>query len=158
MLDIIRRILQWFRKKPAVEPETIKPTSTTEIDLTELWRTLRDKFPKLANPDTEFYLSDAGNYLLPTSNDIALFLAQDQTNKYPYIVEKFDCDDFAYRLMGQFSIPEWSALCFGIVWTTTHALNCVIDEDKNFWFVEPQTDELMSELKSWMGEVRFLMI
>ncbi len=146
----------FFKKNKVVEPETIKPTSTTEIDLTKLWRLLRSKFPKPT--DTEFYVSDARNYLLPTSDDIALFLAQDQTNKMEYVKQKFDCDDFAYRLMGQFSIPEWSALCFGIVWTTAHALNCVIDEDKNFWYVEPQTDELMRELEPWMGKVRFVMI
>lgn len=61
------------------------------------------------------------------------------------------CDDFSYRLMGEFSVPGWSDLAFGIVWTNLHALNCFIDESGNFWFVEPQTDTLQSALLPWQG-------
>ena len=148
----------FFKKEKVVEPETIKPTGTTEIDMTEVYRILEAKFPKLEHLGRKFYLSDKKHYLLSAGDDIALFLAQDQTNKIDYVGDIYDCDDFAYRLMGQFSIPDWSSLCFGIVWTTAHALNCVIDEDKKLWFIEPQTDELMRELEPWMGKVRFVII
>lgn len=53
------------------------------------------------------------------------------------------CDDFSYRLMGQFSIRGWSDLCFGIVWTYYHALNCVVAENGEVYFIEPQSDELL---------------
>ena len=69
------------------------------------------------------------------------------------------CDDFSYRLMGQFSIPGWSDLAFGIVWTSkpyAHALNCMIDEEERFWFVEPQTDELIETIEG--VEARFIIM
>jgi len=123
-----------FREK--VEPERILPTSTERIEHEELLSLLQTHLPEAG-----IYLSDR-EYLLCKYDDMALFLAQDETNKMGYIPEERDCDDFSYRLMGQFSIPGWSDLCFGIVWTDYHALNCMIDEDKKIWFIEPQTDEI----------------
>lgn len=131
---------KWWGKKPIVEPETIKPTSTKRISISELGMLIRGKYP-----ECKMYLSDR-RYRLCSYDDIALFLAQDETNKMGYIPEKRDCDDFSYRLMGQFSIPEWSDLCFGIIWTYTHAFNCFVTEDKELLFVEPQNDIISKDL------------
>ncbi len=110
-------------------------------------------------PDCKLFISDMNDYKLVSDEDMAWFLAQDQTNKMGYVPEVRDCDDFSYRLMGQVSVPGWSDLAFGIVWTDAHALNCVILETKEFFFIEPQTDELQKELKSWQGtNIRFIMI
>ena len=92
------------------------------------------------------YLPEGGFNLYGAYNDIALFLAQDETNKMGYVDNERDCDDFSYRLMGQFSIPGWSHVCLGIVWTGTHALNCFVDEDSRLMFIEPQSDEIMESL------------
>ena len=152
MLDAIVKLLLAIislLNKPKVEPETIKPTSTKRITLEELYALLKDKFPT-----AEIYLSDR-DYLLCHYDDIALFLAQDETNKMTYIAEERDCDDFSYRLMGQFSIPDWSDLCFGIIWSTTHAENVAITEDMKVVFVEPQNDQLSDTIS---GDIRFIMI
>ena len=138
-----------FLRKPKVEPETIKPTSTEKATYTEVYEIIRDKFP-----EGDVYLSDK-KYLLCAYDDIALFLAQDQTNKMGYVAEDLDCDDFSYRLMGQFSIPDWSALAFGIVWTSNHAQNCMIDQNKKFWFIEPQTDEISTD---GVSDMRFIIM
>ena len=138
-----------FFKKKVVEPETIKPTSNVLISYIEVRSIIRNVFP-----EANIYISDMTS-LLCSPNDIALFLAQDSTNKYDYEPDVYDCDDFAYRLMGQFSIPYWSHLAFGIIWTSDHALNCFIDEDKKLRFVEPQTDEIFDEVD---GEIRFIII
>ena len=104
------------------------------------------------------YLSDAW-YWLCSDADIETFLGIDRTNKDQYVAEEHDCDDFSYRLMGQLSIPEWSGVAFGIVWTDKHALNCFIDEAGKFWFIEPQTDKLQEKLETWQGtEVLFIMM
>jgi len=142
-------MFNWFWRKSI--PEKIKPTSQRVISMGELYNLLRKRFPK-----GELYLSDH-LYLLCSKADISKFLQQDATNKYKYQPEKFDCDDFAYRLMGQFSVPDWSYLAFGLVWTDRHALNCFVTEDLEFYFIEPQNDVIRKELKSWQGStIRFI--
>jgi len=105
------------------------------------------------------YLSDSKLYLMCNRADIETFLKQDDTNKMGYVAEQRDCDDFSYRLMGQFSIPDWSALAFGIVWTNLHALNIIVTEDDKVLFIEPQTDDIIENLEDWMGStIRFIMM
>ncbi len=143
-------MFNWFWRRTI--PEKIKPTSTRVISMGALYQILRKRFPN----EGELYLSDS-MYLLCNTADISKFLQQDATNKYKYQSEKYDCDDFAYRLMGQFSVEDWSYLAFGLVWTDTHALNCFIDENLDFYFLEPQNDIIRKELKSWQGSrIRFI--
>jgi len=59
------------------------------------------------------------------------------------LVEQPACDDFALALAGEFSIPGWSALALGIMWTSTHAFNIFVDESEKIWFLEPQTDDIL---------------
>ena len=107
---------------------------------------------------THIYISDS-TYWLCSEDDIKTFLSLDKTNKEKYVPEEMDCDDFSYRLMGQLSVPEWSGIAFGIVWTNLHALNCFIDDAGKFWFIEPQTDELLDKLQDWMGdEILFILM
>ena len=140
-------------KKARVEPEKLLPTSSMKISGTDLRALMLAQFP-----DAKVYISDK-EYLLCSYNDIALFLAVDQTNILDYIPDEYDCDDYSYRLMGQFSIPSWSALAFGIVWTDIHALNCFITEDREFYFIEPQGDAIQSDLEAWQGNsIRFIIM
>jgi len=129
-------------------------TSTGQITMEELWQLLYQRFPEMG----ALYLSDKV-YRLCNLQDIREFLHQDATNHYLYQGEKFNCDDFSYRLMGQFSVPGWSDLAFGIVWSQLHALNIMVGVDKQVYFIEPQLDKLVLELEPWMGnEIRFIMI
>ena len=128
------------------------PSGNKEISLQAKQAFLNARFP-----DVQLFLTY--QHILPTYDDIAYFLAQDQTNKYPYTFPNYICSSYALRLAGQFSIPKWSELTFGLVWTEKHALNCVITDDLQFFFVEPQSDELQTELKDWQGTtIRFIMI
>lgn len=129
------------------------PTSTKEISNTDLYKLLRVKFPKAA-----LYLSDM-SYKLCSLADINYFLKQDRTNRYEYKNEIFDCDNFSYRLMGQFSIPEWSPLAFGICWTNLHALNIIVSEARGILFIEPQKDTVQEKLRAWQGSsIRLVII
>ncbi|MHA2063436.1 MAG: hypothetical protein ACXABY_03545 [Candidatus Thorarchaeota archaeon] len=136
-----------LRDKPAQKPwaEENLPKSTQQITFERLYQKLYALYP-----GAQLFLSDK-SYFLCAQDDIEAFLLQDKTNKFPYVANNYDCDDFSYRLMGQFSVPKWSGLCFGIVWTNTHALNCFFDESGEFWFLEPQTDKPTKVLKPWQG-------
>jgi hypothetical protein len=132
--------------------EEILPSGKKEISFQE-----KEAFLKARFPGVQLLLTY--QHILPTYDDIAYFLARDQTNKYAYVMPDYICSSYAIRLAGQFSIPKWSELTFGLVWTDKHALNCVITEDMQFYFAEPQTDELQTELKEWQGsQIRFIMI
>ena len=64
-----------------------------------------------------------------------------------------NCDDFSFALMGSVSNPDWGALPFGIVWTTTpsglHAVNCFIDKNREVWIIEPQNDNIFKCPPDW---------
>lgn len=138
---------------PEPKPEPILPTSTERIDYGDLYALLHVKAPK-----AEIFLSD-NSYLLCKKSDIVSFLVRDKTNRQEYVAEAYDCDDFAYRLMGQITVPGWSDLAFGLIWTDKHALNCYVDEDRQLHFVEPQSDTIQSALLSWQGDhIRLIMM
>jgi hypothetical protein len=63
------------------------------------------------------------------------------------------CDDFSYSIMGRISNPDWGALPFGVLWTEVpggaHAVNCFIDNNRDVWVLEPQTDSLFSLPGNW---------
>ena len=128
----------------------IMPRSAKEITATELKALLRDRFPRAEITLSNVKLGDP-KFKLCHYDDIAVFLAQDDTNKMGYVAQETDCDDFAFRLKGQFSVPNWSGLCLGIIWTERHALNFCVDEEKRIWFIEPQLDELSLTLAPWQG-------
>jgi hypothetical protein len=123
-----------------VNADSISPHSSERIELAELNGLL-----VASAPSATIWMADNWKYLCKW-DDVALFLAQDETNKAEYIAEEHDCDDFSFRLKGQFSVPAWSALALGICWTTTHALNCFVCEDRRLWFIEPQTDAITETL------------
>lgn len=135
-----------------IEKKLAPPKSTQEITYQELMGILRKRFPD----EGEIFLSDR-KYKLCCVDDIRRFCKLDTTNQEKYVSEFYDCDDFSYRLMGQLSIPDWSALAFGIVWTERHAMNCFVDEDKLLWFLEPQSDAIESNLTEQQGtHLRFI--
>ena len=148
-----------FLKKPVKTKDfdiDIEPESDVEAEWDDIINVITAKFPEVTQD--QIFLSDK-DYTLASYNDIAKFLAQDDTNRMGYHSNDRDCDDFSYRLMGQFSIPKWSDICLGILWTDKHAMNFVIDEDSNFWFLEPQSDILSDTLDPRKGtEFVFFMV
>ena len=131
----------------------LPPTLRGEITMAELRNLITLNFT-----GAQVFLSDSVKYLCDLK-DIKTFLAQDKTNRRTYKKDKYDCDDFAYRLMGQFSVEGWAEITKGIIWTDTHALLGCIDVNRDFWFIEPQSDTIKSNLEPWQGtQVRLVMI
>jgi len=160
LFTIFSSILKLLRGMPKPNDSlTPLPTIRRETTLDALHRLLTQKFPDatILNP-TNVYLSDTVKSLCDIS-DIEAFLKQDKTNHFEYKNQAFDCDDFTFRLMGQFSTPEWAPIAKGIVWTDTHALMCFIDSNLDFWWIEPQTDNVNSKLEPWQGSrIRFILM
>ena len=151
MIEKIIKFLQQFVKQ--IEVPELLPIGAKRIKYASLMGLLKERCP-----NAQIFLSDK-DYLLCNKEDIVSFLIRDKTNKTEFVPNEYDCDDFSYRLMGQMSIPKWSDLAFGIVWTDKHALNCYIGEDKVFKFIEPQTDTIQSGLQEWQGsEIRLIII
>lgn len=146
-----------FKKKQPVLPPPIildPENGRKQVDNPYIFKILNALKP---NP-THIYLSD-NTYWLCSKEDIEKFLAIDVTKDFEYVTEKYDCDDFSYRLLGQLSVPEWSGIAFGIVWTNLHALNCLIDDAGKFWYIEPQMGRLQETLEPWQGnEILFIML
>lgn len=132
VLNVILRFEEWLLGEHI-------PDDWTRVDYTFVAEKLIEAFPFAK----KIYLSDRYFYLCP-KQDIIDFLAQDITDKRQYLTEIFDCDDFAFRLMGQFHTMPYSALAIGIAWSRVHAYNTVvIDNEQNVWIIEPQTDALI---------------
>lgn len=142
LIDLIYKILliltEKFGKKTAPKTEG----TITGGELSDL---LRARFPGVQTQIMDY------TYRLAIKAEVEKFLAEDPINTERYVVDEHDCDDFSFELMGVFSRPGWSDITFGIVWTDIHALNCIVDENYNFWFVEPQSDRLSETLEEWQG-------
>ena len=77
--------------------------------------------------------------------DAQEFLIQDLTDRETYVVERFNCDDFArnvYNNARNYGLKtkkkNW---CWAEIWVATHALNLYVNQDMKVVFIECQTDE-----------------
>jgi len=87
-------------------------------------------------------------YNTMSKSDMQEFLEFSFAKQRTYIKEKFDCDDFSAVLRGQAKYVL-SGFIFGEVHVflkdgTKHALNCFIDRNNDFYYIEPQTNEIFS--------------
>jgi len=132
-----------------------KPDPLEDVDHTEIMTVLRAEMGE----DCMIYLSDR-DYQVTSKEEIENFLALDDTDKRKYLSEYHDCDDFSYRLHGQFSVPGWSGLAFGILWAGVpgggHAINCFVDNDKEVWIIEPQNDKIFKLPDDWEPWIVFM--
>ena len=123
----------WWRIKKLIYGEPI-PKEWQKVDYTFILEKLLEVFPF-----AKIYLSDRYYYTCPKL-DIATFLVDDKTDQQKYQTEVFDCDDFSFRLMGQFHTKPYSSLAFGIAWSRSHAYNIVVVTSEGVFLIEPQSD------------------
>jgi len=152
MKDIIRKVAcaichliggSEVEPEPDLEP-IILPSKV--IDIASASSILLDKLEAMGMGDAEIYLPDR-EIQVYNKEKVKGFLGLDETSEIVYVAEVMDCDDFAAELFGKFA---------GLVWTNLHALNWFIDDTEKFWFIEPQSDKIASDLEGWQGsQVRF---
>lgn len=97
--------------------------------------------------DIETLLMDR-KFWTTSLDNIDEVLELDNTDKLEYISERFDCNGFAFKLMGHFCSPELGGIPFGVLLTKTpdggyHAMNVFVDKELDVYIVEPQTDEII---------------
>ena len=138
-----------FKKKTIPEHKIVD-----EIDIIELSSLLFSEFGE----DFSLFLSDP-KFGLITKKNFEEFLNQDDTYKYKYVVTKYDCENYTWRLNGNLSIPGWAEVCKGIIWCSkpNHALNIFVDDKRRVYLVEPQKKcKIFIKPKDW--KVRVIMI
>ena len=84
------------------------------------------------------YLSDL-NYGLTTVEEAKRFTKSTKVSVKEWKEESYDCDEFSFALMGYWNLGLYQ-YAFGIAWTKTHAFNIMVDNKKQIWIVEPQTN------------------
>ena len=84
---------------------------------------------------------------------IQMILDADQGDKEEYVAEWYDCDDFAFRLMGIFHCDrEAASMPIFITWVLSqqggHAVLSYYKDGK-VKIIEPQTDQIFSVPENW---------
>ena len=142
------RLEELFRWIPKIH-DVLEPEIVGVLDANSIYTMLKEKGFK------HIFLSDE-QYQVTTKESIEKFLALDETDKVKYVPIWHDCDDFSFRLMGQFHRGKWGCLAIGVTWSQTHAFNDVVlailgesVSKAKLYIIEPQTDEvhLADELK-----------
>ena len=91
------------------------------------------------------------DFYLPYYNEVWSMLKDNFINEYKYMIETFDCDDYALVLNAwvrqeQYRNKWVNPWAFGEAWGEfgfgKHALNFVATSDKGLRLVEPQSDEM----------------
>ena len=102
------------------------------INNTELRALLRTK------TSVPLYISDR-IFSLTSVEEATKYNKETKVQYNNWLSEKFDCDEFANALYGFWNLDK-NQYAFGIAWSNTHAFNIMIDENKQIWIIEPQSN------------------
>ena len=149
--QLLLRLFNWLLSSGVNKEElgipAIKPVGTIDIHLAS--SILLDKLEEIGDDKAKIYLPD-NDMKIYNKEEVANSLELKEVSLIKYIPEEQDCDDFAAKLFGKFA---------GLVWTNLHSLNCFIDEQQIFHFIEPQTGKISDKLEGWQGgDIRFILL
>lgn len=125
-----------------------KLTPVGTISVQELTAVLEAKLREMGDTKTEIFLADSVSRLYKKS-DVQKLLKLSETAFLKYVPEDMDCDNFAGVMYGEFCRQD--AFPGGIVDSFIHRLIWFVDENKTFWFIEPQTRTMSQHLDSSEG-------
>lgn len=107
------------------------------IDHLELHKIIDGVFPGVRN----LRMMDKQSQTI-NSKEVLSLLINTKIIKQDYVIQKYDCDDYAFALKGFFSQKGLSNSTFGIMISRTHAYNFFLDEEKQLWIMEPQSSKV----------------
>jgi hypothetical protein len=85
-----------------------------------------------------------GKYFLASNDDIAKIIGWDWTDAKEYILNQYDCENFAFsfkaRVEETFLVNQVGLV---IDWSSAHAYNVIVTKDGELWFFEPQSDTIV---------------
>lgn len=162
LINILNIILGIFGKKIKTEEEKekekicnpyekhmeIKDEGGAYMKNTDLYSLIRNKLNDKISANTYFYLIDS-EYYLPSKEYVKKVLDVDKTDTRKYRAQTYDCDDFSYTLNSTFIELTYkdnirrAPFSFGIVMgnlPNPHAINIFVDDKKEIYFIEPQSD------------------
>jgi len=151
ILNFFKRFFGLDQKEKPVPTPTPTPTPNpigVYVDNAEVKRILKERLGAKLSRTSKIYLPDT-LYYLPPKSDAENILRVSVLDSKKWTSEVFDCDDFSYVLKAEFCQDAYrqgkrrAPYCMGIVWgllPTPHAINWVITDDKQLYFIEPQTD------------------
>lgn len=112
------------------------PKITKEINHKELRKILKRKLRR-----AHIFIVDTKKHLIDKS-EMERFLREDKTDLIKYCPEIYDCDNFAWRLLGNINVEGWSGIAFGFAFSKVHAFNIFVGADKEVYIIEPQADKI----------------
>ncbi len=127
------------------------------INSDEIEDIIRATFGKRFTRNHTIQIADE-QYFCPSLKFVKKMLAKNKVDKFEYIEEKFDCDDFAFILKAYFIKQAYKdkkrryPYCLGIIMgkllgDINHAINFVITDSLKFYLIEPQTDAILKPTK-----------
>ncbi|MBL0716115.1 MAG: lectin MOA-related protein [Desulfosarcina sp.] len=147
------KLMKPLRKATVLDGATISRKELRNLITSELDGKLSKKWC-LHTADANYYLPrlDAAKKIIADSNMQQLASPSGTKRRG----ECFDCDDFSLLLKARFAYAAYSnkehlnrPYCFGIVWGMLpfpfpHSMNWIVTDDKKFYFIEPQRQEVIS--------------
>lgn len=136
------------------------------VDSDRVREIIQNAFAGKLHPTWSLHLGDA-SYYLPTLLEVQQVLSVSMLKRRRWILERHDCDDFAYVLRAFFSSISYIndelevGLCCGMIWGEFnwldgfHACNWVITDDMTLHLIEPQLDTLYPST-ACQGSVTFM--
>jgi hypothetical protein len=138
--DEISRVLA-DNERLRVRKKIEEPTSLGTIQL-------KDIYPILLNICPNVYISDE-YFNLASQEEASKFSEETHVRYMEYITSGRDCENFSWALLGYWS-QGLQSFAFGFCWTAKHAFNIMLDNNRELWVCEPQTNKWtkMEELKN----------
>ena len=147
-----------LKEKVKVLEEKLNPIQLQpvgDIGILDVSAILTKKLKDMGDMDTVLNLADSRSRLYK-KEDVQKLCKLSETALLTYVPEDMDCDNFAGVMYGEFCLQK--AFPGGIIDSYTHRFNWFIDENKNLWFIEPQTRTMSRELESWEGwKIKFFL-
>jgi len=114
----------------------------TEVDGAFVEGVLKEAIPAWGKGVSRLAMDS--KYWLLTQRDAWRVIEWSQVNTIPWEAELYDCDDHAEALRNDFR--TFGINCCGMVidWSGGHAYNVIFFPDGQFWFLEPQSDKIVS--------------
>jgi len=138
--------LNWLKSKLCKQGNISPPNFLEDVSGTEVLSILKAEFP-----NATIIASDL-EYKTTTKEELKRFLKYDITDSNRW-TKYYNCNNFAFQLMGNISNPDWGVLSFGILLGKKngkdHAINCFIDNNREVFLVEPQNDSLTVPSDAW---------
>lgn len=108
----------------------------------------------------QVFVSDE-NFSLTSQDEASKFSEETHVRYAQYIVENHDCENFSWALLGYWS-EGLKSFPFGFAWSQNHSFNIMIDDQKNIWIIEPQTNKWMtleeSKKNNLYGPIRLIVM